>query len=474
MLQNLSLNPPIAKTAVFSGLFMQHRQSAQDITIYPAGERTGGFVCHNCQLIREVRGRRQVYSADWNSQKIIVKVFGHGFFGRRHLLREWNGLQKLRTLQILRPEPLFFGKTGSGQWAMATEYILNSHDVSTLFKSLTDKPAKIKLLQLVVGQLAHLHIQGVLQKDLHLGNFLEADNRFYVLDPAQIRFYSQPISVKKGLVQLVHLCTNWPADDEELLETLIRKYFAVRGLILRPWLLERLLRQIRACRTQNIQRKLPKTLRNSKLYFTIKTKTVRGVFAKAFCEPKQAAELPLQIDLLMSKGKILKRGNTCFVSLVEINGKRVVIKRYNHKGFWHSLRHTLKGSRAKHCWLDGHRLRMLKIPTALPLAFLEKREGPLVYCSYIINEWIEGPKLNEFLRLVAIDEERQAAMLQQIDGILELMERYRITHGDLKRANIIIGEAGPVLIDLDSMKVHRLGLLYRHCRNKDLKRFDKY
>ncbi len=452
---------------------MQHNQPVSDITVYPAGERNGGFVCNNCQLIREVGDRRQVYSAYWNNQRVIIKVFRQGLLGRRHLFREWNGLQKLRSLQILRPEPLFFGKTSSGQWAMATEYILNSRDVFTLFQELTDKPTKVKLLQSVIGQLAHLHIQGVLQKDLHLGNFLEANNRFYVLDPAQIRFYSQPVAVKKGLAQLVQLCTNWPADDEPRLETFIRKYFAVRGLILRPWLLERLLRQIRACRMRTTRRFLPKTLRNSKRYFTLRTKTVRGVFANAFCEPKQAAELPLQIDLVMSKGKILKRGNTCFVSLVEINGKRVVIKRYNHKGFWHSLRHTLKGSRAKHCWLDGHRLRMLKIPTAPPLAFLEKREGPLVYCSYIINEWVEGPKLNEFLELVAIDEERQAMVLQQIDSILELMERYRITHGDLKRANIIISESGPVLIDLDSMKVHRIGLLYRHCRNKDLKQFDR-
>jgi tRNA A-37 threonylcarbamoyl transferase component Bud32 len=453
---------------------MQIGQPISEITIYPAGQRTGGFVCSGCQLVREVAGVRQIYFADWNQQKIVLKIFRRGLLGRRHVLREWNNLLKLRTLQILRPEPLFFGKTESGQWAMATEYIVNSRDVFDYYQSLTDKPAKAKVLMSVIGQLAHLHIQGVLQKDLHLGNFLEADNRLYILDPAQIRFYSQPIAVNTGLAQLALLCTNWPADDETPLESFIRKYFAVRGLVLRPWQTQKILEMIRTCRKRNIERMLPKTLRNSKRYFTISTKTYRGVFAKSLCEPRQAAELPLQIDLLMSRGRILKRGNTCFVSLVEINGQPVVIKRYNHKGLWHSIKQTFKGSRAKRCWLHSHRLNWLNIPTAAGLGFIEKRRGPLLYCSYILNAWIEGPKLDQFLQLVAVDEERQTAVLRQIDSLLELMDRYRITHGDLKRPNILITENGPMLIDLDSMKVHRLGLLYRHCRNKDMKRFDKH
>lgn len=452
---------------------MKPNQAVIDITIYPAGQRAGGFVCRDCQLIREMTGVRSVYAAFWNEQKVVVKVFSKTIFGYRHLMREWGSLQKLRALQILRPEPLFYGRTGSGQWAMATEYVANSRDVSDHYRSLTDKAAKAKLLLSVVGQLAHLHIQGVLQRDLHLGNFLEADDRLYILDPAQIRFYSQPVSVKKGLAQLALLCTNWPADDEGHIEVFIRKYFAVRGLIVRPWLLDKMLGMIRACRKRNIRWMLRETLRNSKRCFTIQTRSAWGVFSKAFCEPKQAAELPLQIDLLMSKGKILKRGNTCFVSLVEINGQPVVVKRYNHKGLWHSIRQTLKGSRAKRCWLHAHRLSWLNIPTAPALGFIEKRRGPLLYCSYILNEWVEGPKLDEFLRLVAVDEERQAAVLRQIDGLLHQMDLYRITHGDLKRPNVIITESGPRLIDLDSMKVHRFGLLYRHCRSKDLRRFDK-
>jgi len=61
-------------------------------------------------------------------------------------------------------------------------------------------------------------------------------------------------------------------------------------------------------------------------------------------------------------------------------------------------------------------------------------------------------------------------MMGQVEQILQQMELYRITHGDLKRANIIITNHGPVLIDLDSLKVHRLGFLFGYYRRKDIAR----
>lgn len=447
---------------------MQTGENLPEITVYPAGQRTGGFICRECRLIREVPGTRRIFSAFWQDQPVILKVFSRRFSAYRHVMREWNALHKLRNLQILRPEPLFYGKTDKGDWAIATEFILNSHDAFGLFQSSSDKTQRQTLLLSVVSQLAHLHIHGVLQKDMHLGNFLCADNQIYILDPAQIKFNDQPVAVKTGLRQLAMLCVNWPANDESQMDSFIRKYFAVRGLTTRPWLTESILRMIRAERTRILARSLKKTLRTSKRYLALKTKTFRGMFVKELFDARHAAELPSQIDLWMSRGKILKRGNTCFVVGLELNGKTVVVKRYNHKGFWHSLRQTIRGSRAKRCWLHGHRLNWLNIPTAPPLAFIEKRKGLLLYCSYIINEWVEGRKLDDYLRDVAIPEEQQIEMMTQVEQILQQMELYRITHGDLKRANIFITDHGPVMIDLDSLKVHRLGFLFGYYRRKDI------
>ena len=80
------------------------------------------------------------------------------------------------------------------------------------------------------------------------------------------------------------------------------------------------------------------------------------------------------------------------------NGKDIVVKRYNHKGFIHSLRHTIKNSRARRGWLHGHRLGMLGIATPKPLAYIEQLKEKLIWKSYLVTEYVEGQKLYDFLQ----------------------------------------------------------------------------
>lgn len=175
----------------------------------------------------------------------------------------------------------------------------------------------------------------------------------------------------------------------------------------------------------------------------------------------------------MDKGKILKNGNTCYVSRLMWNNKDVVVKRYNHKGFFHSLRHTIKKSRARHGWLHAHRLNMLQIPTPKPLAYIEQRKYKLVWKSYLVTEYAEGQKLYDFLRDSKTSKENHSRVIRQIGELLDKLGKYRITHGDLKQTNILITNNGPMITDLDSMKVHRWNLMYKIRKAKDIVRFEK-
>ena len=112
----------------------------------------------------------------------------------------------------------------------------------------------------------------------------------------------------------------------------------------------------------------------------------------------------------MQAGRILKDGNTCYVSRFLWNGQDVVVKRYNHKGFWHSLRHTLKGSRARRNWLHAHRLLWIKISTPAPLAYIEEYAGPLLWRSYFITRFVSAPTLRRMFR----DQQVPVSQKQQI------------------------------------------------------------
>jgi len=426
-------------------------------------------------LLRVIPGRREVYDALWNYRSVIAKVFSHKLCSRRHLKREWEGLNKLMELELSSPKPLFHGKTEDNQLVVVVEKIADSSTVLDVFQKTVEPDKKLDLLVLVCKELAKQHTKGVLQKDIHLGNFLLADEKVFLLDPGQMRFLRCEVTKKTAISQLAMLASYLPDSDTASIENLCQEYFSARGW--HPGKPDKaiLQKQISRHRKKGINNALKKCLRTSKrnLRIEIIDRGYLTVFDRAFSSGAEPLDFIEQIDDLMDKGAILKDGNTCYVSRLMWNDKDVVVKRYNHKDFIHSLRHTIKRSRARQGWLHANRLMMLQIPTPKPLAYIEKRKFKLVWQSYLVTEYVDGQKLYDFLRDGKKGKEEHSMVTQRITELLDKMGKYRITHGDLKHSNILIADNGPMLTDLDGMKVHRWNWAYKIRRAKDLKRFLK-
>jgi tRNA A-37 threonylcarbamoyl transferase component Bud32 len=218
-------------------------------------------------------------------------------------------------------------------------------------------------------------------------------------------------------------------------------------------------------------RGLKKYLRTSKRHIRIKTPDYTAELDIDFYAGAEPRDFIEQIDTLMDAGEVLKKGDAVYVSHITWNNKNIVVKRYDHKGFIHSLRHTIKKSRARKGWLYAHFLGVLNIATPRALAYIEQRRGLLIWQSYLVTEYVEGEKLRHFLRDEDVTERQKLDAIQQVVGLLDMLWKYRVTHGDLKHTNVMITQNGPVLIDLDGMIVHRWELLYRNKRAKDMERF---
>jgi len=424
-------------------------------------------------LLRTVPGRRQVYSALWNNRNVIVKVFSHRICARRHVKREWEGLSKLTKLGTNSPKPLFYGKTEDGLWVLALEKIVGSSTVLDAFQKTKDPAKKLDLLVLVCKELAKQHIKGILQKDLHLGNFLLVDDKVFLLDVARMRFLLREVDKKTSISQLAMLARYLRTNEPGAIEKLCQEYFNIRG-----WCYgkadEMLLQErMGEHRERDVKEGLKKCLRTSKRYLRIKTAKYLAVFDREFCLEAEPFDFIKQIDALMDKGRILKNGNTCFVSRLTWNGKDVVVKRYNHKGFVHSLCHTIKKSRAWRGWLHAHRLRMLRIPTPKPLAYIEQRKQKLVWRSYLVTEYVEGQRLHDFLRDSKTGEEERSRVTEQIAELLDKLAKYKITHGDLRHSNILVTDNKSMITDLDGMRAHKLEWLFKIKRYKDIARLEK-
>ncbi len=426
-----------------------------------------------CALLRSVPGRREVFDATWNNRNVIVKIFTHKLSAKRHVKREWKGLTALSHRKINIPEPLFFGQTEKGDWAVVEKKITYSSTALEIFNNYQDSQKKLHLLSMICREMALQHKSGVLQKDFHLENFILSEGKIYTLDPGQMQFFKHPVPQKKSISNLAMLLLCLNHDDIESKKILCREYFQARG---RQFLTpdERLIqKQISLQIKRGIRHGLKKCLRTSKRFLQIKTPNFSGVFNKSLCTEAEAPGFINEIDSLMTKGHILKNGNTCFVSHLTWNKKNIVIKRYNHKGFIHSLRHTIIKSRAIRVWLHAQRLIMLGIPAPKPLAFIEKRSGFIVWSSYYVSEYADGPNLYNFLNDKSISENQRISIKNQVEKLINKMGDFLITHGDLKHSNILITKNGPVLTDFDSMKAHKFRMFYTLKRAKDLERFHK-
>jgi tRNA A-37 threonylcarbamoyl transferase component Bud32 len=197
----------------------------------------------------------------------------------------------------------------------------------------------------------------------------------------------------------------------------------------------------------------------------------RGVFDQRFADQQSLPEFVRALDTVMRQGRVLKDDRASFVSRVLWNGHDAVIKRYNHRSLWHSLRHTIKGSRAQHNWLSTRYVLTLKITTPEPLGYVNQYRGPLLWQSYFVTRFVPGSQVHEILR----DETIVPAQKQRVsDLVLELLHRmaeHGVSHGDMKHTNILYDGTNVVLTDLDAMRIDRTRWLGRRRCRRDVERY---
>ena len=174
----------------------------------------------------------------------------------------------------------------------------------------------------------------------------------------------------------------------------------------------------------------------------------------------------------MATGFVLKSDISTRVVRCNYNGWDIVIKRYNHQGLWHSLRHTIKGSRARKCWRFGHLLTAAKIPCAASLGMIEERVWGVVRQSYIINAFVEGPMLYTVMTSSEYSDQEKQIARKNAESILEKLGKHRMTHSDMKSVNMLVCNGQPILIDLDSMQKHRFRPYFRLRYEKMLRKFN--
>lgn len=425
------------------------------------------------RLLRVLPGQRYVAQAEWRGRPVLAKLLV-GEKAARHFQRERDGAGQLAEQGLNTPALLADGlREGEGGWLLF-EYLDDSESLWDAWRAVEDQPLLSADQQAVLADalvsIAQMHTKGLWQADLHLDNLLRHNGQLFVIDGGgvQVETAGQPLSRDKVLENLGVFFAQLPAELAPFIEELLVHYLLANGEHALP--LEALLKEVDKVRKWRLRDYLRKIARDCSL-FAAKI----GAFGLQVVRRDSQAQLqPLlnNLDLLTEQGHIYKTGGAATVAQVQLQGRPLVVKRYNVKSVAHWLKRFWRPSRAWHSWVEGNRLQLLGIATPQPLAVLERRWCWLRGRAYLITEYCGGQDI--IARFQAFhDGSPPEADLLALDRLFAALLRERISHGDFKGHNLFWDErlGRWSLIDLDAMQQHRSARSFARAYARDRARF---
>ena len=423
-------------------------------------------------LLRVLPGQRYVGAGVWRGRTVLAKLMV-GSKAARNFQRELTGVRLLAEQGLTTPQLLADGlQEGEGGWLLF-EYLEGAQSLGDAWQAVASLPVladeQVAVLAEALAAIGQMHLKGLWQEDLHLDNLLRQGGKLYLIDGAGIcvEDAGKPLSRQKVLENLGVFFAQLPISLEPFIEELLVHYLLSNGEHALP--LEALLKQVEKVRAWRLHDFLNKTGRDCSLF-----SVQQGAFAlRAVRREEEPAMLPVlaRADALLDQGHLYKTGGAASVGKVEVDGRTLVIKRYNIKGFAHWLKRFWRPSRAWHSWREGNRLAFLGIATPKPLALLETRFLWLRGKAYLVTEHLPGPDIIERFAPYVEQGDAPEAELAALDRLFADLLRERISHGDLKGHNVFWADGRWALIDLDSMCQHRSASSFAAAYARDRARF---
>lgn len=416
---------------------------------------------HFRSIFRLLPGRRLTALVEVDGRPMVAKLF-FGADAARYCEREVRGRALLAAAGVATPALL--GRVAAADDAVRGLLIAYLADARPLA---ADDASGWRQ---AAAQLARLHQAGVVHRDPHANNFLVggSDGRIHLIDGDGVHpvLGRRPLGRRASLRNLARLCAERPPLADAGVAEMFGAYAAVRGWS--PAASGPLDRATRVERRRRERRYLEKAQRDCTEFacehgfrrYLIRLRTAMDPALDALlADPERA----------MRAGEVVKAGNSATVVRVHLGNRTCIVKRYNQKSLWHALRRVIRPTaRFRRAWLNGQRLHLLDIPTARPLALLERRFGPLRGVAYLVMEDLGADDLGA---LAAAGDVSDAT----VDGVVRLFQALRaagLRHGDTKATNFIVAADRVALVDLDAMRTARIRAAPDTAtRDQDLQRF---
>lgn len=424
-------------------------------------------------ILRLIPGRRLVVAGTWQQKRIVAKLFFDKRHASRHAAAEMTGIKLLRERNIPSPNLCFEAKTQDGKaHVLVFDYLRADIDLTKTWQQQNLRDELLPLLKMLVMEIATQHVFGLVQRDLHLNNFIFAKDSVYTLDAAQIESCGDVLTKKESMQNLALLFSQLGVDATSYQETLFDCYVNARGWIKKTTDLQELFFMIDMWGRERWNKFDKKIFRNSTHFSRSVTWRSESVFDRSYCLP-EFIQFMQQPDAAFNRKEaiMLKNGRSSTVIRITLDGRDLVIKRYNMKSVWHWLRRCFRATRAKTCWRIAQKLRLFGVNTATPVAYIETHFLGLRGKSYFITEFITGENVSEYLQRCQNSSEEQNTMIKRICSLFSCLKKIAVTHGDLKATNLLVKNDEPVLIDLDGACEHVSPIVLKRTSQQEWQRF---
>lgn len=515
-----AVHPDTVHSGMFDGLAWRYLGRFEEaLRLLPADAwRTPA--AQGWQAVKE-NPRRSVWRAVIGGRPYYAKYFAcsglrdrlRRTLGRDACQREWRGGTYALAHGIPTVRPAGFTRgvaTGQGLCdVLVTEALEPAYPLDEFSRMLQSdgdarrrRQDKEQLFEALGAMIARAHQAGFEHLDMHVGNVLVqplAPRRFrtVLLDLHSARLDS-PIddgAVVRNLAQLNQWFRRHSSIGDRL--RFLRAYFRCRddheatqphgrklGLDL-----EQLVRAMAGAADAHAQRlwsQRDRRLRKQGRYFA-RLRVAGGWSGMAYVRSKHAGahsrastlvlapgwwrtQLARPLDLFdPQRATSCKNSHSAQVAraLLPIDGGHlpVIAKRPRARNWRRRLSQLLPPSRGARGWRMGHALLHRDLPTARPLALLERRVGPLVLDSVLITEAVPGAVDLETYVTRELAKVAGAARLglrrelcSRLVGLLRRLEERGVAHRDCKAQNILVvplPELRLLWIDMDGLRLVR-------------------
>ena len=284
---------------------------------------------HECLLqscVRLIPGKRMVYSARWQNKNVFVKLFIHPDSAERHWQRDVRGILTFSEKAILTPELLWKGEISKVDkldlpkhaFAIILQAVPHAQSLLELWE-LAGNEGKKHLLEKILPVLAQHHSQGLVQTDLHFGNFLFGADKVYSLDGDALRIFSAKAVIREVAENLCLFIAQADVASEDLIIKNLNIYFESNPTVPQEEVLEYISKNLLKVRRNRCERFTKKVFRNCTAVKHVKW-VGRRAWINTHFDNKDFRNFLHNPEKLFPEDSadLLKDGNSATVAVVEL------------------------------------------------------------------------------------------------------------------------------------------------------------